>query len=577
MRVMRWLSGGVLGAVLLLGLPALAEAQNGPFTLDAVECTPAFNVTNQGSVAVQINGAGTWTAELSGSIDGVIYTAVTLTDTSDTTPAAVASVTAAGQWTASVGGIRNVKVCLTAHTSGTPAVWLGSSASGGSAGSGGGSAPTEYTEDAVAPANPTAPALSLVRTDAPGALTSLDGDILTLRGTNFGAAFVQVLDSSGNFINTFGGAGGTSSNFGSAIPTAGTAVGFSDGTNMRAGLAIDLDTGAGTIFGQAVNLVFRGSGAVVEAGTASNPFTVNLGTAAVTNAGTFAVQATGTVTANAGTNLNTSALLTTAAHDAVFGTAGTADAQVQTIQGIASMTPVQVQSNSLTLPPGYTEDVVAAADPVGPVTMLVSDTTLASQVTAEGDNIAQRATVYGAAYVTLAASDGSIPTIAQDATHDSAASTTGPQIMGECDDTATDAVDEGDAAKLRVNCTTREVMVQQNKSANGILNVACDNSVIISTASSGSTQIVALSGSTVIYVCGYVLTAEGTVDVKLVNGTGTNCVTGPDDETPTWALTADRPVASYPRGALRTAAADALCVNLGGAVQVNGEVHYAQF
>lgn len=54
----------------------------------------------------------------------------------------------------------------------------------------------------------------------------------------------------------------------------------------------------------------------------------------------------GQVTANAGTNLNTSSLLTTSAHDAAFGTAGSADSQVRTIQGIASMTPVQVQSNS---------------------------------------------------------------------------------------------------------------------------------------------------------------------------------------------------------------------------------------
>lgn len=54
----------------------------------------------------------------------------------------------------------------------------------------------------------------------------------------------------------------------------------------------------------------------------------------------------GQVTANAGTNLNTSSLLTTSAHDAAFGTAGSADSQVRTIQGIASMTPVQVQSNN---------------------------------------------------------------------------------------------------------------------------------------------------------------------------------------------------------------------------------------
>lgn len=48
----------------------------------------------------------------------------------------------------------------------------------------------------------------------------------------------------------------------------------------------------------------------------------------------------GQVTANAGTNLNTSSLLTTTAHDAAFGTAGSADSQVRTVQGIASMTPL---------------------------------------------------------------------------------------------------------------------------------------------------------------------------------------------------------------------------------------------
>jgi len=60
-------------------------------------------------------------------------------------------------------------------------------------------------------------------------------------------------------------------------------------------------------------------------------------------------QASIPVVASAGANLNTSALLTTTAHDAAFGTAGTADTQVRTIQGIASMTPVQVQSNSANL------------------------------------------------------------------------------------------------------------------------------------------------------------------------------------------------------------------------------------
>lgn len=49
--------------------------------------------------------------------------------------------------------------------------------------------------------------------------------------------------------------------------------------------------------------------------------------------------------------------------------------------------------------------------------------------------------------------------LSQDASHDAAVIATGPQLMGECDDTATDAVDEGDAGRVRVNCTTRATYV----------------------------------------------------------------------------------------------------------------------
>jgi hypothetical protein len=62
------------------------------------------------------------------------------------------------------------------------------------------------------------------------------------------------------------------------------------------------------------------------------------------------VPVSGTVAANAGTDLNTSALLTTTAHDAALGTAGTADAQVRTVQGIASMTPILVDGSATTQP-----------------------------------------------------------------------------------------------------------------------------------------------------------------------------------------------------------------------------------
>ncbi len=64
----------------------------------------------------------------------------------------------------------------------------------------------------------------------------------------------------------------------------------------------------------------------------------------IANDSTGLISVDGTVTANAGTDLNTSALLTTTAHDAAFGTAGSADTQVRTVQGVASMTPLLVDA-----------------------------------------------------------------------------------------------------------------------------------------------------------------------------------------------------------------------------------------
>lgn len=71
-------------------------------------------------------------------------------------------------------------------------------------------------------------------------------------------------------------------------------------------------------------------------------------------------------------------------------------------------------------------------------------------------------------YLTIRLSDGTnflTPTV--DGTYDAAAAATGPQILGECDDSATDAVDEGDAARLRVDCTTKALRTAPMASATG--------------------------------------------------------------------------------------------------------------
>lgn len=128
-----------------------------------------------------------------------------------------------------------------------------------------------------------------------------------------GSQKTQIVDGAGNVVgatsnaldvniksNAVGG-GGTSSNFGSAVPSAGTAAGFSDGTNMRAARTYDSDSGVGTENTLGVVLRKSASGGSVEAATSADPLRVD-------PTGTTTQPVSGTVTANAGTNLNTSAL-----------------------------------------------------------------------------------------------------------------------------------------------------------------------------------------------------------------------------------------------------------------------------
>ena len=77
---------------------------------------------------------------------------------------------------------------------------------------------TQYTEDAAAAANPTGNAQILVRADTPAGITSTDGDNVAQRGTDYGAAFVQLVDSSGAFIDSVG--GGTEYTEDTATPAA---------------------------------------------------------------------------------------------------------------------------------------------------------------------------------------------------------------------------------------------------------------------------------------------------------------------------------------------------------------------
>jgi len=62
---------------------------------------------------------------------------------------------------------------------------------------------TQYTEDAVAAADPVGNGVILVRKDVPAATVSADLDNIAQRGSNFGAAYVTILDSAGAILSTF--------------------------------------------------------------------------------------------------------------------------------------------------------------------------------------------------------------------------------------------------------------------------------------------------------------------------------------------------------------------------------------
>lgn len=111
-------------------------------------------------------------------------------------------------------------------------------------------------------------------------------------------------DSTNNAIrvsivaNSTGGSGGTSSNLGAAVPTAATAAGFSDGTNLQAARVVDADTGAGTAYVFLNNLVRRASGGPVELlgqATMANSLPVAIASDQA------ALTVSGTVTSNQGT------------------------------------------------------------------------------------------------------------------------------------------------------------------------------------------------------------------------------------------------------------------------------------
>lgn len=162
----------------------------------------------------------------------------------------------------------------------------------------------------------------------------------------------------------------------------------------------------------------------------------------------------------------------------------------------------------------------------------------------------------------------------------------GNGVTGTGSQRVTIASDNSPVAGMAVGATGSAVPANAHymgaaSGATGLLTgmISCDSTAIYDASTSGSTELVAISGSKSIYVCGYSIVAGGTVNVKLISGTGTACATGSSNKTPAYQLTAQTGIsdgAPFFRG-LKTASGGALCINASAGVAAQAIVYYAQF
>ena len=106
-----------------------------------------------------------------------------------------------------------------------------------------------------------------------------------------------------------------------------------------------------------------------------------------------------------------------------------------------------------------------------------------------------------------------------------------------------------------------------------------NSSAAISVSTATTTQLLALSGTTKIYVMAYDVIAGGTGNITFEYGTGSNCGTGTTALTGAYNLTAQAGIAKGDGSApvLIVPAGNALCALTSAAVQMSGSFAYQQF
>lgn len=145
---------------------------------------------------------------------------------------------------------------------------------------------TQYTEDAAAAANPVGTVPMLIRADSPAGVTTTDGDNVAQRGTDFGAAYVTLLDSGGSEVAVGGGTQYTEGDTDASIT--GTAILWEDGSDTLRAVSASKPLPVGDAGG---TLSVDDGGGNISIDDGGNTITVD-GTVSVTGVATAANQST---------------------------------------------------------------------------------------------------------------------------------------------------------------------------------------------------------------------------------------------------------------------------------------------
>lgn len=145
-------------------------------------------------------------------------------------------------------------------------------------------------------------------------------------------------------------------------------------------------------------------------------------------------------------------------------------------------------------------------------------------------------------------------------------------VNGCYDGSTVDLCVKADAGAGSTSSATQRVVLAYDS---GVCNAKNASQLAVSVSSSGNNELVALTASQTIYVCDLTLLADGAVDVQLIYGTGTACATGETNMSGLMKLVATGAGWTHDYGGrLKTAEANALCLELSGAVAVNGILTY---